>query len=80
MKYVRLPDFLINMEMARSEVRNIKLMAKYSNLQLLILDEWLLLKPSDKEQQDIFELLHHRRKKSSTILCSQFRSEGWYES
>lgn len=28
---------------------------------------------------DIFELLHHRRKKSSTIICSQYRHQGWYE-
>ncbi len=78
-KYVRLPDFLIDMEIARNEGTYKKLMAKYCNPQLLILDEWLLLKPSEKEQQDIFELLHHRRKKSSTIFCSQFRNEGWYE-
>lgn len=78
-KYVRLPDFLIDMEMARNEGTYKKLMAKFCNPMLLIFDEWLLLKPSEKEQQDIFELLHHRRKKSSTIFCSQFRSEGWYE-
>jgi DNA replication protein DnaC len=46
---------------------------------LLIIDEWLLLKPSESEQKDIFELLHRRRKKSSTIFCSQYRTEGWYE-
>lgn len=78
-KYVRLPDFLIDMEVARSEGTYKKLMAKYANPRLLIIDEWLLLKPSEKEQQDIFELLHHRRKKSSTIFCSQYRHEGWYE-
>lgn len=26
-----------------------------------------------------FELLHRRRKKSSTIFCSQYQQEGWYE-
>lgn len=46
---------------------------------LLILDEWLLLKLPESESKDIFELLHKRRKKSSTIFCSQFRQEGWYE-
>jgi len=39
----------------------------------------LLLKPSETELKDIFELLHRRRKKSSTIFCSQYRHEGWYE-
>ena len=45
----------------------------------LILDEWLLLKPTDSEQRDIFELLHRRRKKSSTIFCSQYEFEEWYD-
>lgn len=31
------------------------------------------------EQKDIFELLHRRRKKSSTIFCSQYGFEEWYD-
>ena len=54
-------------------------MTKYANPLLLIIDEWLLLKPNDNEQNDIFELLHRRRKKSSTIFCSQYQKEGWYD-
>lgn len=42
-------------------------------------NEWLLLKPTDSEQRDIFELLHRRRKKSSTIFCSQYEFEEWYD-
>ena len=56
-----------------------KVMAKYANPVVLILDEWLLLKPTNSEQRDIFELLHRRRKKSSTIFCSQYAFEEWYE-
>ena len=78
-KYVRLPDLLIDLEMARNEGTYKKVMAKYINPLLLILDEWLLLKPNEHERKDIFELLHHRRKKTSTIFCSQYRAEGWYE-
>ena len=78
-KYVRLPDLLIEMEMSRNEGTYKKVMAKYANPLLLIIDEWLLLKPTDNEQKDIFELLHRRRKKSSTIFCSQYLQEGWYE-
>lgn len=78
-RYIRLPDLLIDLEMARGEGAYKKVMAKYANPTLLILDEWLLLKPTEQEQKDIFELLHRRRKKSSTIFCSQYRPEGWYE-
>ncbi len=78
-KFVRLPDLLIELSMARENGTYLKTMNKYVSPTLLILDEWLLLKPTEAEQRDIFELLQKRRKKSSTIFCSQFRDEGWYE-
>lgn len=76
---VRLPDLLIDLEMARTDGTYRKVMAKYANPLVLILDEWLLLKPTEVEQKDIFELLHRRRKKSSTIFCSQYGFEEWYD-
>lgn len=78
-KYVRLPDLLIDLELARDNGNYKKIMAKYANPVLLILDEWLLLKPTESEQRDIFELLHRSRKKSSTIFCSQYEFEEWYD-
>lgn len=54
-------------------------MAKYANPLVLVIDEWLLLKPTEAEQKDIFELLHRRRKRSSTIFCSQYEFEEWYD-
>ena len=71
-KYVRLPDLLIDLKTARDSGTYRKVMSKYANPILLILDEWLLLKPTQEEQQDILELLHRRRKRSSTIFCSQY--------
>ena len=78
-RYIRLPDLLIDLELARSEGNYRKVLAKYTNPLVLILDEWLLLKPTEIEQKDIFELLHRRRKKSSTIFCSQYGFEEWYD-
>lgn len=71
-----MPDMLIDLDIARSEGTYRKVMAKYANPVLLIPDEWMLLKPTDTEQKDIFELLHRRRKKSSTIFCSQYVFEN----
>ena len=71
-QYVRLPDMLLELDMARTNGTYKKVQAKYANPVLLIIDEWLLLKPTEAEQHDILELLHRRRKKSSTIFCSQY--------
>jgi DNA replication protein DnaC len=78
-KYVRLPDLLIDLSIARSDGTYKKVLNRYASPTLLIIDEWLLLKASESEQKDILELLHRRRKKSSTIFCSQYALEGWYD-
>ena len=65
--------------MARNDGTYKKIQSKYANPILLIIDEWLLLKPTASEQHDILELLHRRRKKSSTIFCSQYEFEEWYD-
>ena len=78
-QYVRLPDLLMELEMARDNGSYVKVQKKYANPILLIIDEWLLLKPTESEQHDILELLHRRRKRSSTIFCSQYQDNGWYD-
>ena len=69
----------MDLEMARNDGTYKKVQAKYANPVLLIIDEWLLLKPNESEQHDILELLHRRRRNSSTIFCYQYDSSGWYE-
>jgi len=78
-KYVRLPDLLIDLEVAKNDGAYSRVLSKYTKPTLLIIDEWLLMKLSEPESRHVFELIHKRRKRSSTIFCSQFREEGWYE-
>lgn len=69
---------LIDFKSAKDEGRFPDVLKKYTTPALLILDEWLLLKLSDDNAPNLLELIHKRRKHSSTIFCSQFREEGWY--
>ena len=78
-KYVRLPDLLLDLESAAQDGNYLKVLTQYTKPTLLILDEWLLMKLTPTESKHIFELIHKRRKRTSTIFCSQFREEGWYE-
>lgn len=73
------PDLLLDLKTTQENNCCRKTMAKYANSILLVLVEWLLIKPTEDEQKDILELLHHRRKKSSTIFCSLLSRVGWYE-
>ena len=51
---------------------------KYTKPTLLIIDEWLLFKLRENEARLLLEMIHKRRKKSSTIFCSQFEEKDWY--
>ena len=77
--YVRLPDLLLDLQAARDNGDFPAVLKKYTKPVLLIIDEWLLLKLTEPEARNLFELIHKRRKKSSTIFCSQFREEEWYQ-
>ena len=79
MKYVRLPDLLLDLQAARDSGTFTSVLKKYTKPVLLIIDEWLLLKLTESEARNLFELIHKRRKKSSTIFCSQFRESEWYQ-
>ena len=77
--YVRLPDLLLDLQAARDNGTFSNVLKKYTKPIVLILDEWLLLKLTEAEARNLFELIHKRRKKSSTIFCSQFRESEWYQ-
>ena len=51
---------------------------KYTKPTLLIIDEWLLFKLRENEARLLLEVIHKRRKKSSTIFCSQYEEKDWY--
>ena len=77
-KYVRLPDLLIDLDMARQDGLIEKVRNQYAKPSLLIIDEWLLMKPSLDQQYDLLEIIERRYNSNSTIFCSQFKKEGWY--
>ena len=78
-KYVRLLDLLLDLQAAWDNDTFKTVLKKYTNPVLLILDEWLLLRLTEDEAKNLFELIHKRRKRSSTIFCSQFRENEWYQ-
>ena len=66
-QYERLPNLLLDLEAARAMKHIIHCLFS------------ILLKPNKNEWKDILERMHRRRKKSSTIFCSQFKKDEWYE-
>lgn len=77
-KYIRLPDLMVEMAVARAEGTYKKIMKQYHKIDLLILDEWMLVQLKESEARDLLEIIHSRHHKSSTIFCSQFGVAGWH--
>jgi DNA replication protein DnaC len=78
-RYIRLPDLLGELALARAEGTYRKVIKVYKQVKLLILDEWLLFPLKDAEARDLLEIAEARYKKASTIFCSQFDIGGWHE-
>ena len=78
-KYIRLPELLDELAVARGEGMFKKIIRQYKKVKLLILDEWLLTPLKDQEARDLLEIVEARYQYSSTIYCSQFRPGGWHE-
>jgi DNA replication protein DnaC len=77
-KYVRLPDLLDELEVARGEGIFRKTVNSYKKASLLILDDWLLTPLRKAEAHDLLELAEGRYKTGSTIFISQFDPAGWH--
>lgn len=78
-RYIRLPELLAELALARAEGTYRKTLKQYTQVKLLILDEWLLYPLKDTESRDLLEITEHRYKKASTIFCSQFEVGGWHQ-
>lgn len=77
-KYMRLPELLLDLAVARREGTYRKVMSAYKKYSLLIIDEWLLVPLKDSEDRDLLEIIEARHKKASTIFSSQFAPAGWH--
>lgn len=78
-KHVRIPDLLVELAIARGEGTYRKIVAKYKQVSLLILDEWLLFPLKESEARDLLEIVEARHKRAATIFCSQFEVGGWHQ-
>jgi len=77
-KFIRLLDMLLELQSARDNGTLQDALKKYTKPTLLILDEWLMVKLTEPEARLVLEVIHKRRKKSSTIFCSQWEEKDWY--
>lgn len=77
-RYIRLPELLNDIAVARGLGTYKKIISQYKKIDLLILDEWMLVPLSEYEARDVLEIVESRHKRASTIFASQFAPQGWH--
>jgi len=77
--YHRLPRLLEDLEMARGDGRYLKLLRQLSKVDVLVLDDWGLVRLTASQQRDLLELLDDRHQTRSTIATSQLPLAAWHE-
>ena len=77
-RYIRMPELLEELMIAKEHMELKKTMKAYEKVDLLILDEWLIRCLTPDDTYVMLELIETRAKHGSTIFCTQFESAGWY--
>jgi len=79
-KYIRLPELLAELALAKNNGTYKTLLKKFQQVNLLIIDDWLIYALKDSEAHDVLEIVESRYKKGSIIFCSQVDVGGWHSS
>jgi len=78
-RYIRTPELLDELNVSRECGTFKKTIKAFQKVDLLILDEWLLKCLNPQESYDLLEIVEARNSHGSTIFCTQYETQGWYE-
>ncbi|MGH8987722.1 MAG: ATP-binding protein [Acidimicrobiales bacterium] len=78
--YIRMPDLEDAWVAAQDKPGGTgKFLRKYAAFTLLVIDEWLLDRPTDSLRTMLLELMERRYGRASTVLCTQYLKKDWHE-
>ena len=77
-KYIRMPELLDELNVAKGCGDLKKTIKAYQKVDLLILDEWLIRTLTPQESYDLLEIAESRCSNKSTIFCTQYEPVEWY--
>jgi DNA replication protein DnaC len=77
--YLRLPRLFQELTLAKGDGRYPKLLAQLARIDVLILDDWGLMKLIAEQRRDLLEILEDRHGARSTIVTSQLPVDHWHQ-
>jgi DNA replication protein DnaC len=78
--YVRMPDLEEAWVAAQdSPGGSGKFLRKYASFTLLVIDDWLLDRPTESMRGMLLELMECRYGETSTVFCTQYSQKHWHQ-
>lgn len=78
-QYWRVTRLLEELDCAKSDGRYLNIIKALARIDLLILDDWGMIKLQGAQQQYLLDVLDDRYQKRSTLTTSQLPTKNWYE-
>ena len=78
-KYLRVPELLLEIQQAKNENRYLKFITGLGRIKLLVLDDLGHKSYTLEESRDILEIAENRYNRASTILAGQIAHTKWYD-
>src|SRR5436853_2785403 len=77
--YVRAPALFRDLAIARADGSLRGVLAKFSRIDVLVIDDWAMAPLAEAERRDFWELCEDRYQTRSTILTAQLPVARWHE-
>ena len=77
--HIKINELLRQIMLAHAEGTYPRLVAKFSRISLLVIDEWLRNPLSIEQAREVLDLVDERYQKLSTIFCSQLPVKSWHQ-
>ena len=76
----RVPRLLQELAVARADGTYVAALNRLAQVNVLVLDDFLIAPLKDAERRDLLEVLEDRYGRSSTVVTSQVPTKSWHES
>jgi DNA replication protein DnaC len=77
--YRRVPRLFEELTLAHADGTYARLLARLAKVDVLVLDDWGLAPPTERERRDLLEITDDRHGNRSTIITSQLDPKLWHD-
>jgi DNA replication protein DnaC len=77
--YRRAPRLFEELTLAHADGSYARLLTRLAKVDVLVIDDWGLAPPTDRERRDLLEVIEDRHGNRSTVITSQLPTTKWHD-